>query len=742
MDEYNFSNKTEIQQSIISTRNIGQSKVDAINIQLLNDTGKPIIQQGYDVRDDVDLARMSLDDNSVQSVLENVTNSGGILSNIAGELLSNQSILNSLSDYSVAYSPIGTRGSQNSINKTIEIADRSRFTFKDINDLHETLMHEIIHAYTSDTLKAYDNGDTQALSQDTIDAISKITSLRRAFLHRLKSDNPVAYKNSQAKINAYKTSRIIERSMSKEETKEFIAEGIQKSGLNAFDKLVYSLDSNTEFVSMALTNQETRNEIDSFDEKTKSSSTKQKLWDKIKTILGLNNINKIDSNFVDKNIFEFVNTINNKISNNKIYNELSEIKIKESKEAQDYVAEIFNTPGLPTSTIDKSKTLGKYELFPGIESNEGQKMALDNLRSFLKSDKQVFTLIGRGGTGKTTIIKKILNDTKGIVGGITVSHKAKKILGKSIGKNKVRTIASALAIKLNDTTGTFGPDQYARDHNKIPINKLDVIIVDEASMISGGMYTEIMKLKKPSAKVIFMGDNAQLPPIGSETESPVFAAKDKVKLIEKMRQAAGSPILIIADAIANNVESATSKLVAISQELRKNVYDKVSKSQVVFTNKEEDAIDMFVDDFHNSNGNADNVKMVTFNNENHNSPQSVKNLNEKIREKIWGEAAKNQFNEGELVTAYDTYSNDNTDEDMVPVHNADDFIVQSAHLQKDATGTINVRSAKLGSRSLNWKYDIEHLELIDSDGIPIPGITVPVIANSSRQQYDADMKRL
>ena len=278
MDEYNFSNKTKVQQSIISSRNIGQSKVDAINGQLLNDTGKPMVQQGYDVRDEVDLSRISLDNNPIQSVLENVANSGSRLSDIAGQLLSNPAILDSLSNYTITYSPIGARGSQNSINKTIEIADRSsKFKFKDINDLHETLIHEIIHSYTSETLKAYENGDIQMLSKETIDAISKITSLRRAFSHRLKSDNPKAYRDSQAKINTYKASRIKEQSMSVEEVKASISEGLKKSGLSSFDKLVYSLDSNVEFVTMALTNKSTRDEIDSFDEKTKSSSTKQKL---------------------------------------------------------------------------------------------------------------------------------------------------------------------------------------------------------------------------------------------------------------------------------------------------------------------------------------------------------------------------------------------------------------------------------------------------------------------------------
>lgn len=408
------------------------------------------------------------------------------------------------------------------------------------------------------------------------------------------------------------------------------------------------------------------------------------------------------------------------------------------------VAETEFIPPVQIDTKKETKTLNKYELFPGVFANQGQTEALDKLEAFLNSSEQEFTLIGRGGTGKTTIIKKVLEGIKskgGRVLGITVAHKAKKVLGKSIGKDKVKTVASALAIKLDETTGNFVPDMFAREQGRVPIKHGDVIIVDEASMISPAIYKEIMSLKQRGAKVIFMGDNAQLPPVGESEDSPVFNNKNQYKLTEKMRQAATSPIINVGSIIADNIEG-SAKLTALSEADRVSKFDPISKSQVIFTDSEEQAIDSFVDDMKLAGGNPDYVKAVTFNNENHNSPQSVKNLNIKIREKLLGDLAQNQFNVGELVTAYDTYSKDiGADEDQIPIHNSEDFIVTGVEPRAEK-GTVSAVSKKDGRRTFEFNYNVLYLALNDSDGKPILGSTVPVIASSSVAQYKADIAKL
>lgn len=399
----------------------------------------------------------------------------------------------------------------------------------------------------------------------------------------------------------------------------------------------------------------------------------------------------------------------------------------------------------PAQSLSKDEVKDKYELFPGVFANEGQRQAIDKLNAFLKDGTQkVFVLVGRGGTGKTTIIKKILEGLPSSkrVKGLAPSHKAKKVLGKSIGKNKVGTIASALGIKINETTGEFQIDEYSRQRNGVPIQKYDILIIDEASMVSDETLAQIKKDIKPGTKLIFMGDNAQLPPVGQESDSIVFNEANKFELVEKMRQAKGSPIITIGETIAKNIESDSPVLNAIAPEDRVASYNEDSKSSTEFINDKNMLVDKFLDDLKKSEGDVNYVKIITFNNENHSSPTSVKNINRDIREKLYGEDAKNQFNDGERVTAYGSFSRDmGADQDEMQVNNSDDFTVKSFDTSNQEI-TVKVFSKKQGERSFSKNYNVVDLELLDDEGKAIPGHTVPVIAESSRAEYEADLAKL
>jgi exodeoxyribonuclease-5 len=381
--------------------------------------------------------------------------------------------------------------------------------------------------------------------------------------------------------------------------------------------------------------------------------------------------------------------------------------------------------------------MNKYELFPGIYANQGQTEALDLLNAFLRSDEKVFLLEGRGGTGKTTIIKHILKDYPRKYIGITVSHKAKKVLGRSIGKKSVSTVASALVIRLNEHTGEFKPDLWVRKKKGIPLQSYDLIIIDECSMISQEIMNEIKECKKKYAKVIFMGDAAQIPAIGANGLSPVFNIKNGYTLLEKMRQAANSPIIGIGEKVALNYESENCELRALKLEHRVNQYNEESDSSVIFESDEDKALDEFAIDFRKDPSDVNNVKAVTFNNENHKNPQSVKNLNEKIRKKLWGDNSQYQFVKGEMLTSYSPYG----DEMNLIFNNSEDFMVHSYEIVKDFVVNVNVFDKSLGPISFSAKYDVVYLTLIDEDGEELKS-KVPVIANSSKVRYQEDLDKI
>ena len=304
----------------------------------------------------------------------------------------------------------------------------------------------------------------------------------------------------------------------------------------------------------------------------------------------------------------------------------------------------------------------KYELFPGVYANKAQREAIDKMETFLKSEDETFVLVGRGGTGKTTLTRKVLGLSgmpSTYIGGAALSHAAKHVLGDNIGDIKVHTIAALLGITLNETTGNFEPNQFLRNRG-LPIKDYDLLIIDETSMISQKILNEIMKMKRPGTKVIFMGDNVQLPPIGEgDIESPSFRAFKKqnfAKLTERVRQGEENPIVKITDIIASNIEADDTVTRVLAMEDRKTSFDEETNRGVIFVKDEQDTIEQLTADIREGGSDPLYAKAIVFNNERYlKSSQSVYHLNKKIRSLLYGDDDKVQFNTGEILVAYDTF---------------------------------------------------------------------------------------
>lgn len=172
-------------------------------------------------------------------------------------------------------------------------------------------------------------------------------------------------------------------------------------------------------------------------------------------------------------------------------------------------------------------------------------------------------IVGNAGTGKSTLASKIIeNIYKGYNIAVTSpTHKANSVLRSmlnQIGLDKddavICTIHSFLGLKL----------QYEKNHQVLKHDPrsanstmmVDVLFVDECSMISQEMYDHIMnQIHRVRRAVIFIGDDCQLPPVESENVegtlklSPTFDIKLKYILSDVLRQALDNPIIKIATAI-------------------------------------------------------------------------------------------------------------------------------------------------------------------------------------------------
>jgi exodeoxyribonuclease-5 len=164
---------------------------------------------------------------------------------------------------------------------------------------------------------------------------------------------------------------------------------------------------------------------------------------------------------------------------------------------------------------------------------------------------EFYLLTGHAGSGKTYLMQQLTKNTLAKKRRIILSaptHKAVAVLARKLAEAHIRdvpcrTIHSVLSLTPKPQTDRL---VFERDRNAEPV-VADVLVVDECSMVSEDLYRHI-KRHLPNAFVVFVGDPAQLPPVG-EVESRTFATTNKSHLTTIVRQAAGSPILAAAGII-------------------------------------------------------------------------------------------------------------------------------------------------------------------------------------------------
>ena len=173
----------------------------------------------------------------------------------------------------------------------------------------------------------------------------------------------------------------------------------------------------------------------------------------------------------------------------------------------------------------------------GIELNEDQQRGI---LSCLQNKVAIIT--GGPGTGKTTLIKKLIQslESRNVRFKLAApTGRAAKRMFESTGKS-----TETLHRLLEFTPGEFG---FAR--NEKNALELDVLIVDEASMIDVFLMHAILKAVPWQANVVLIGDVDQLPSVGAGNilhdliDSGVIPV---VRLTQIFRQAGDSMIVVNA----------------------------------------------------------------------------------------------------------------------------------------------------------------------------------------------------
>lgn len=236
------------------------------------------------------------------------------------------------------------------------------------------------------------------------------------------------------------------------------------------------------------------------------------------------------------------------------------------------------------------KALTIFEIFKDYSLTNGQQELLKNLNEFLESKTSCFLLKGYAGTGKTFMMKGLTDFLKSVNRPFVLAAptgRAAKVISqrtKSKAYTIHKTIYSNKDIKEFKTENTDGTETfkfyYDLKNNEDQANT--VYIIDEASMLSdmysegeffrfgsGFLLKDLLKYinfdnNDHKKKIIFIGDNAQLPPVNMNF-SPALneqylrekcqVSVNSYELTEVVRQQKDSGILYNATKIRASLKS-------------------------------------------------------------------------------------------------------------------------------------------------------------------------------------------
>lgn len=323
-----------------------------------------------------------------------------------------------------------------------------------------------------------------------------------------------------------------------------------------------------------------------------------------------------------------------------------------------------------------------------------QQQVLAKIKIFMESDASVFILRGYAGTGKTTMIKQIvdyvLQDRD--VELMAPTGRAARVLQTKTGhlaKTVHKTIYSSAALLAKEV------QDVAESEFKLcfPIKITDgniVAIVDEASMLcslkraqeifvfgTDNLMDDLLTYVPPSfgGKVIFVGDPMQLPPIGESVSNALnadfFEQKGlkvmQAELTEVLRQTGDSVILKNAMQI-------------------RNLLKKEKRNRLVFEKKKGDMeslpsgelLKKYIETRKQTN--KDDSVVICFSN------RSASKYNKDIRKELYGEEEPELQVGDVLLVNQNNYRLDIMNGEFVPVLYVGEKVRQSAPVYVQESG--------------------------------------------------------
>ncbi len=283
-----------------------------------------------------------------------------------------------------------------------------------------------------------------------------------------------------------------------------------------------------------------------------------------------------------------------------------------------------------TPEVEKSANVAKpskrkenYQLTPD------QKKALSRLKQFTRSNNKFFRLTGYAGTGKSFLIthymRWLIDESINFVAATPTNKAAKSLSSLALNEDlniEVKTVAQLLGQQpqLDENTGK----ELFVSHGDLDWSGYGVIIIDEFSMVNRNDFQDIVHEINSSllSKVIFVGDSAQLPPVG-ETE-PIVSTCPLIKQSATLRKVVryDGELAQVAEAIRSNPKYSRLPL-------------RTTSDQTILCLPESEWFERAIALFESPEfqENPDHIRFLAWRN------KTVESLNHFVRSQLWGEDA-------------------------------------------------------------------------------------------------------
>jgi len=376
-----------------------------------------------------------------------------------------------------------------------------------------------------------------------------------------------------------------------------------------------------------------------------------------------------------------------------------------------------------------------------MKLTEQQNAVFEKIKTFMDSDASVFILKGYAGTGKTTMVKVIadyLSQSREVHLMAPTGRAARVLAAKT--DRPAMTIHKAIYEKACVVSKNVQDVAESEFKFVFPVRKNEyggniVAIVDEASMVcsrkiehelfvfgTDNLMEDLLDFVRPNfgGKVIFVGDPAQLPPVG-ESESNALKADYFI----------GRGLKVIETELSEVLRQKDNSIILKNAMMIRDLLKKEKRNCLVFEEKENDVEMISPDDFLNKylehrkeSGRHDSV-VICYSN------KAASKYNSDIRKSLYGDDVPLRENDILLITQ-NNYRLGRMNGEFVPVLEVGARTQQSAPIY-----------AQVGSERKRIIVTINFVQVVvpDGDGNPMRCMLIEDLLTSDKASISIDENR-